>query len=102
MIDFADLGTRLSVAVRESPGNGIADEELRDYYRKANGERIWEIWTQCLLFDEKDRQRMFSTYSGLPTGVVNRYMEVCQKYQEDRVIARIKASKKKTASKKIK
>jgi hypothetical protein len=95
MIDFAELGKRLSISVKESPGNSEQDPELKAYYQKTNGQRVWEIWTQCSVFDEHDRNRMFQTYSGLPDGVVNRYLEVCRQYQEDRATARIKESRKK-------
>jgi len=99
MIDYKHIGEQLSITVRESPGVGIDDPKARDLFRFQNAQRIWEIWTQCKLFDEKDRQYYFSVYSGLPTGVVNRYMEVCRKYEEDRATERIKASRAKTASK---
>lgn len=96
MIDFSELGQRLAVAVRESPGNGESDPVVRDFYRKTNAERIWSIFTQCKMFDPRDRQLRFSEQSGLPTGVVNRYLEVCRTYEEDRATARIKESRAKT------
>jgi hypothetical protein len=101
-IDYTDLGNRLAVAVRESPGFNEPDLELQKFYRRINSQRVWEIWTQCKMFDQRDRQLRFSEFSGLPTGVVNRYMEVCRKYEEDRATARIKQSrvKSKATSKK--
>lgn len=101
-LDYKDLGVRFSVAVKESPGNDETDPTLRDFYRETNAKRIWEIWMQCKMHDPRDRQMKFSEYSGLPTGVVNRYLEVCRKYEEDRATARIKASRAKTSKTKNK
>lgn len=97
-VNFEEIGQRLAVAVRESPGNNSDDPEEKSYYQKLNGQRIWEIWTQCRTFDPRDRQLQFSIMSGLPTGVVTRYMTACQKYDENRATERIKKSRRKGAS----
>lgn len=96
-VDFLEIGRRLAIAVRDSPGNSEADPEVKAMYQKLNGQRIWEIWMQCQTFDSRDHQFHFSSMSGLPSGIVSRYLDVCRKYQEDRATQRIKearASKK--------
>lgn len=71
MINYKELASRLAASIKEGP-NSIN-----------NAKRIWEIWIQCLLFDEKDRMQMFSRFSGLPDGVVQSYMQVCRVYEKE-------------------
>lgn len=71
MVDYKQLATRLSVAIKEFPKG------------EDNAKRIWEIWTQVQLFDPRDHFTNFSTFSGLPDGVTQRCVEVCRAYQNE-------------------
>lgn len=92
-VNYAELGEKLASAVRESPGYGETDPKIRDQYRATNAARIWQLWTQMQLFDPRDHHLEFSRYSGLPSGVVSAYLNVCRQYQQDRAVTR-KAAKK--------
>lgn len=92
-VNYAELGEKIASAVRESPGYDQGDSKLRDQYRCTNAQRVWQIWTEIQLFDPRDHHEQFSRYSGLPSGVVSAYLDVCRQYQQDRAVTR-KAARK--------
>lgn len=107
-IDFRELGKRLAVAIKESPGNDVKDPEARMFIQSENAKRVWDIWSQVQMFDPRDQMLQFSIQSGLPDGVIIRYMEACRDYQAARVAERLKpktpppaATEEKTRSKKL-
>lgn len=71
MVDYRELAKRLTIAARDVPDT------------EQNAMRVWEIWTIAQMFDPKDRFFTFSQYSGLPDGIVGKYIEVCTQYQAD-------------------
>ena len=93
-VNFEELGSKLAIAVKESPGYGETDLELQKQYRTINAQRIWELWCQVQLFDPRDQFYNFAKYSGLPDSVTRRYMEVCGQYQAEINATRQKLVKK--------
>lgn len=71
MVDYKELAKRLSTSARDVPNT------------EDNAKRVWEIWTQTAMFDPKDRFYNFSLYSGLPDGIIGKYIEVCTQFEID-------------------